>query len=139
MYAHLKPVISVSFYFLFLQYPRVLLWCLVAPSLYMPLARVGVADNELPFLYEKLFHPFHKGNTDHDMAINHDFKYIRSRNTLQIFFLFFFYKFCPNLLIGGIGEDRAPAKQSLLRWPCPLPSDRAIPVLWQNLELPYII
>ena len=21
-----------------------------------------------------------------------------------------------------------------MRWPCPLPSDRAIPVLWQNLE-----
>ena len=46
----------------------------------------------------------------------------------------FFYKFCPNLLSGGIDEDRALAKQSLLRWPCPLPSDRAIPVLWQNLE-----
>ena len=46
----------------------------------------------------------------------------------------FFYKFCPNLLNGGIDEDRALAKQSLLRWPCPLPSDRAIPVLWQNLE-----
>ena len=45
-----------------------------------------------------------------------------------------FYKFCSNLLNGGIDEDRAPAKQSLLRWPCPLPSDRAIPVLWQNLE-----
>ena len=47
---------------------------------------------------------------------------------------FFFYKFCPKLLNGGIDEDRAPTKQSLLRWPCPLPSDRAIPVLWQNLE-----
>ena len=46
----------------------------------------------------------------------------------------FFYKFCPNHLNGGIDEDRAPAKRSLLRWPCPLPSDRAIPVLWQNLE-----
>ena len=46
----------------------------------------------------------------------------------------FFYKFCPNLLDEVIDEDRAPAKQSLLRWPCPLPSDRAIPVLWQNLE-----
>ena len=44
-----------------------------------------------------------------------------------------FYKFSPNPLIGRIGKDRAPAKQSLLRWPCPLPSDRAIPGLWQNL------
>ena len=35
---------------------------------------------------------------------------------------------------GGIQKERAPAKQSLLRWPCPLPSDGAIPVLWQNLE-----
>ena len=35
---------------------------------------------------------------------------------------------------GGIHEDRAPAKPSLLRWPRPLPSDRAIPVIWQNLE-----
>ena len=34
-----------------------------------------------------------------------------------------FYKFCPNLLNGGVDDDRAPAKQSLLRWPCPLPSD----------------
>ena len=42
----------------------------------MPLARV--ANNELPFLYEKLFHPFHKANTDHDMAVNHDFEYIRT-------------------------------------------------------------
>ena len=49
--------------------------------------------------------------------------------------IFFFYKFCQNLLNGGIHKDRAPAKQSLLCWPCPrpLPSDRAIPVLWQNL------
>ena len=31
-------------------------------------------------------------------------------------------------------RGQSPAKQSLLRWPCPLPSDRAIPVLWQNLE-----
>ena len=46
----------------------------------------------------------------------------------------FFYKFSPNPLIGRIDKDRAPAKQSLLRWPCPLPSDRAIPGLWQNLE-----
>ena len=45
-----------------------------------------------------------------------------------------FYKFSPNPLIGRIGKDRALAKQSLLRWPCPLPSDRAIPGLWQNLE-----
>ena len=45
-----------------------------------------------------------------------------------------FYQFSPNPLIGRIGKDRAPAKQSLLRWPCPLPSDRAIPGLWQNLE-----
>ena len=37
-------------------------------------------------------------------------------------------------MIGRIGKDRDPAKQSLLRWPCPLPSDRAIPGLWQNLE-----
>ena len=47
---------------------------------------------------------------------------------------YFLKKICPNLLNGGIDEDRAPAKQSLLRWPCPVPSDRAIPVLWQNLE-----
>ena len=40
-----------------------------------------------------------------------------------------FYKFSPNPLIGRIGKDRAPVKQSLLRWPCPLPSDRAIPGL----------
>ena len=46
----------------------------------------------------------------------------------------FYYKFCPNLLSGGIHKNRVPAKQSLLRWPCPLPSDRAILVLWQNLE-----
>ena len=46
----------------------------------------------------------------------------------------FFNKFSPNPLIGRIGKDRAPAKQSLLRWPCPLPSDRAIPGLWQKLE-----
>ena len=49
-------------------------------------------------------------------------------------YIYFFYKFIPNPLIGSIGKDRAPAKQSLLRWPCPLPSDRAIPGLWQNLE-----
>ena len=48
--------------------------------------------------------------------------------------VFFFFKFSPNPMIGRIGKDRAPAKQSLLRWPCPLPSDRAIPGLWQNLE-----
>ena len=47
---------------------------------------------------------------------------------------FFLNKFRPNPLIGRIGKDRAPAKQGLLRWPCPLPSDRAIPGLWQNLE-----
>ena len=45
-----------------------------------------------------------------------------------------FYKFSPDLLNGRIHKDKAPAKQSLLRWPCPLPSDRAIPDLWQNLE-----
>ena len=28
----------------------------------------------------------------------------------------FLYKFCTNLLNGGINEDRTPAKQSLLRW-----------------------
>ena len=43
-----------------------------------------------------------------------------------------FYKFCPNLLNVGIHRDRAHAKQNLLRWPRPLPSDRAIPVLWKN-------
>ena len=43
-----------------------------------------------------------------------------------------FNKFRPNLLNGGIHNDRAPAMQSLLRWPCPLPSDRAIHVLWHN-------
>ena len=48
--------------------------------------------------------------------------------------LFFINKFSPNSLIGRIGKDRTPAKQSLLRWPCPPPSDRAIPGLWQNLE-----
>ena len=45
---------------------------------------------------------------------------------------FFLYKFSPNPLIDRIGKDRAPATQSLLRWPCPLPSDRAISGLWQN-------
>ena len=43
-------------------------------------------------------------------------------------------KFSPNPLIGRFGKDRVPAKQSLLRWPCPQPSDHAIPCLWQNLE-----
>ena len=52
----------------------------------------------------------------------------------RLLVLIFFYKFSPNPLIGRIGKDRASAKQSLLRWPCPLPSDRAIPGLWQNLE-----
>ena len=56
--------------------------------------------------------------------------YLVKSNNWQVIF----YKFCPNLLNGGIDEDRAPAKQSLLRWPFPLPSDRAIPVLLQNLE-----
>ena len=42
-------------------------------------------------------------------------------NKLNLFVVFF-YKFCPNLLNGGIDEDRAPAKRSLLRWSCPLPS-----------------
>ena len=46
----------------------------------------------------------------------------------------FFYKFCPNLSSGGIHKDRAAAKQSLLLLPRPLPSDRTVPVLWQNLE-----
>ena len=46
----------------------------------------------------------------------------------------FLYKFRPSLLNRGSHKDRANAKQRLLRWPCPLPSDRAIPVLWQNLE-----
>ena len=32
-------------------------------------------------------------------------------------------KNCPNFLDGGIHKDRASAKQSLLRWPCPLPSE----------------
>ena len=32
-------------------------------------------------------------------------------------------------------ELQPPAKQSLLWWPCPLPSNCTIPVLWQNLEL----
>ena len=40
-----------------------------------------------------------------------------------------FFTFCPTLLNRGIDEDRAAAKQSLLRWPCSLPSNRAIPVL----------
>ena len=31
-------------------------------------------------------------------------------------------------------QGQSPAKQSLLRWPCPLPSDRAILVLCHNLE-----
>ena len=45
-----------------------------------------------------------------------------------------FCKFGPNLLNGGIHKDTTIAKLSLLRWPCPLPSDRTIPVLWQNLD-----
>ena len=43
-----------------------------------------------------------------------------------LLFFYFFNKFCPNLLNGGIHKDRAPTKDSLLRWTCPLPSDRAI-------------
>ena len=35
---------------------------------------------------------------------------------------------------AGIHKNRAPVKQSLLRWLCPLPPDRAMPVEWQNLE-----
>ena len=58
---------------------------------------------------------------------------VNSRNDVKSA-CFFLNKFSPNPLIGRIGKDRAPAKQSLLRWPCPLPSDRAIPDLWQNLE-----
>ena len=46
----------------------------------------------------------------------------------------FFFLFCQKLLNGRIHKDRDPAKQNLFRWPCPLPSDRAIPVLWQKLE-----
>ena len=34
-------------------------------------------------------------------------------------YLFIFYTFCWNLLNGGIGKDRASAKQSLLHCPCP--------------------
>ena len=37
--------------------------------------------------------------------------------------LLYVYRLCPNLLNGGIGKDRAPVKKSLLRGPCPLPSD----------------
>ena len=49
-------------------------------------------------------------------------------------FYYFLYKFCLNLLDGGIQKDRASAKQSLLSWPCLLPSDCAMPDLWQNFE-----
>ena len=46
----------------------------------------------------------------------------------------FYYKLCLNLLNGGIHKDtEPPPKQSLLHWPCPLPSDQAISVLWQHL------
>ena len=31
---------------------------------------------------------------------------------------YLFYTFCPNLFNGGIHKNRAPAKQSLLCWPC---------------------
>ena len=42
--------------------------------------------------------------------------------------------FQSELLNGAIHKDRATAEQSLLRWLCPAPSSRAIPVLCQNLE-----
>ena len=45
----------------------------------------------------------------------------------------FFINLVRILWLKGLARI-APAKQSLLRWPCPLPSDRAIPGLWQNLE-----
>ena len=48
--------------------------------------------------------------------------------------IFFLHKFSPNLLNGRIDEDRARNKQSLLRRPWPLPSDRDIPGNRQNLE-----
>ena len=56
------------------------------------------------------------------------------RMCLRSINILFKNKFSPNPLIGRIGKDRAPVKQSLLRWPCLLPSDRAIPGIWQNLE-----
>ena len=39
-----------------------------------------------------------------------------------------------SLFNGGIHRDRAIANQSLLGCPCPLPTNRVIFILWQNLE-----
>ena len=39
-----------------------------------------------------------------------------------------FYKFCPNLLNGGIHKDKGPTKLVALTL-FSIPSDRAIPVL----------
>ena len=47
----------------------------------------------------------------------------------------FLYNFCPIPFNASIYQDKHLAKQTVLRWPCPLPSDRTIPVLWHNLEL----
>ena len=47
--------------------------------------------------------------------------------------ILFLNKNFPNLLDGGVRKDRASAKQSVLRSSV-FPTDRAIHVLWQNLE-----
>ena len=60
------------------------------------------------------------------------------QTTMHLLVHFFFNKFSPNPLIGRIGKDRALAKQSLLRWPCPLPSDRAIPSVLSSSFRSYI-
>ena len=95
---------------------RALVWCLAT---FQHISRVLVFAFPL-FVFVKCF--------DYFTVLD------RIATTRYCVYCFFFIKFCPNLLNGGIDEDRAPAKQNLLRWPCSLPSDRAIPVLWQNLE-----
>ena len=42
-----------------------------------------------------------------------------------------YFLFSPKFLNRRIFKDRASATRSWLRWFCPLPSDRAIPGLWQ--------
>ena len=44
-----------------------------------------------------------------------------------------FLNFVRTLWMEGFTRTEPPLG-SLLRWPCPLPFDHAIPVLWQNLE-----
>ena len=47
--------------------------------------------------------------------------------------LFIFVNFVRTFWIEAFSRKR-PAKRSLLRWPCSLTSDRAMPVPWHNFE-----